>query len=206
MHVNRIACAALIVTLIGASNNDCFAAPPSKSAVYGLVFDGTNRDSINKEIDIGTVLINNKWPDDTVIIVRYENRPDIRIEQDATTNKADLLDVVENLYAGLAPPAALDAVYLAAKTLADGAATETQRSLVLIAHGADIESYYSIKDVLTLLRQQGIRLYVIGVNPDATGRVFLEGLAKGAGGAAYFPSSAADANQTIDQVSAGIHR
>ena len=181
---------------------------PSKPIVYGLIIDNTDRKSIDDEIAIGTFLVNSNGPADETYVIRFTNSDNITVIQDLTTQKAALTNALDNMFVESGSPAVLDAINLAAQFLAEqekvGQLAQGRRALVLIAHGADLGSYYQIDAVLSMLQKKAISVYVIGVNADEEARTFLEGLAKRSEGAAYFPESKVSTEKAAEEILSAI--
>jgi hypothetical protein len=189
-------------------NTEPKSRPLSRPIVYGLVVDNTDFGSLNDEITMGTLLVSGNAPADKTFIVRFTNSDNITVLQDFTGEKAALADAMDNTFAESGPPAVLDAVHLAAEHLADRkkASPQEGRALILIVHGADVGSYHKIDGVLSLLREKGIELYVIGLKPDEAARTFLVSLAKRSGGKAFFPASGEDAEMAAREILSAIRK
>jgi hypothetical protein len=207
-HLHRMASLSLIFFLFGAACSESRGEAPSKPIAYGLVIDNTDRGSLDDEIAIGTLFVNSNGPADETFVTKFTNSDDITIVQDFTAQKAMLADVLDNMFVESGSPAVLDAIYLAAQHLAGqekvSRLAQGRRALVLIAHGADIGSYYRIDDVLSLLREKGVMVYVIGVSANQGARTFLDGLAKRSGGRAYFPASMVAAEKAAREILSAI--
>jgi Ca-activated chloride channel homolog len=80
-----------------------------------------------------------------------------------------------------------------------------RRAIVLVTDGEDRNSYYSEKQLMELLRESDVQIYVIGFvdelskeggfiakSPREKAKAFLERIAAESGGRAYFPASAAE--------------
>lgn len=176
---------------------------------YSIVVDnsGSMRQQLEKVIEAGKILVDTNKPVDKTSIIRFVGKDKISIEQELTTNKSDLNDALDDLYIEGGQTAIIDAVYLATENLeADGKARgnddRNRRAIVLVTDGEDRDSYYKLKDLLDLLRESDVQIYVVGLvgdlnneggliskSPQAKAKAFLELLASETGGKAYFPSS-----------------
>lgn len=199
----------------------------SKSEVptnYGLVVDnsGSLRQQLDKVIEAGKIFVNSNRPDDETMIIRFVGRDKIEIEQPFTPNKTDLIDSLDNLFIEGGQTAIRDAVYLAVENIDEyerGKAFEDKkrRALILVTDGEDRNSYYNEKQLLELLRESEVQIYVIGFvddlskeggfiskSPQAKAKEFLEKLATETGGKAYFPKSAADLPSLAREISSEL--
>jgi Ca-activated chloride channel family protein len=187
----------------------------SKSEVptnYGLVIDnsGSLRQQLDKVIEAGKVFVNTNRADDETMIIRFVGRDNIEIAQPFTANKTDLNDALDNLYIEGGQTAIRDAVYLAVENIDEyeqskKAQDKKRRALILVTDGEDRNSYYNDKQLLDLLRESEVQIFVIGFvddlskdggfiskSPKDKSKAFLENLAAETGGKAYFPASPAE--------------
>lgn len=191
---------------------------------YGLVVDnsGSLRQQLDKVIEAGKIFVNGNRPDDETMIIRFVGRDKIEIEQPFTPNKTDLIDSLDNLFIEGGQTAIRDAVYLAVENIDEyerGKAFEDKkrRALILVTDGEDRNSYYNEKQLLDLLRESEVQIYVIGFiddlskeggfiskSPQAKAKEFLERLASETGGKAYFPKSAADLPSLAREISSEL--
>ncbi len=179
---------------------------------YTLVLDnsGSMRSQLEKVIDAGKILVNTNRADDDASIIRFVGRDKIRVEQDFTSNKADLIDALDNLYIEGGQTAIRDAVYLATESVEDHdksskADDRRRRAIVLVTDGEDRDSYYTDQQLFDLLRESETQIFVIGFvselsneggfiskSPQGKAKAFLERLAVETGGKVYFPASTAE--------------
>lgn len=184
----------------------------SKSEVptnYGIVVDnsGSMRQQLDKVVEAGKILINTNRPDDESMVIRFVGRDKIEIEQPFTSNKADLIDALDNLYIEGGQTAIIDAIYLAVENVdeyenAKKSTEKKRRALILVSDGEDRNSYYNEKQLFELLRESEVQIYVIGFvdelskdggfiskSPRDKAKTFLERIATETGGKAYFPAN-----------------
>jgi Ca-activated chloride channel family protein len=188
---------------------------------YGLVIDnsGSLRQQLDKVIEAGKVLVSTNKPEDETLVIRFVGRDKIEIIQNYTSNKQDLNDALENLYIEGGQTAIRDAVYLAVESIDDyeksqKADDHKRRALVLVTDGEDRNSYYNDKQLLDLLRESEVQIYVIGFlddlskdggfiskSPKDKAKAFLDSLAQETGGKAYYPSSPAELPALAKEIS-----
>ncbi len=176
---------------------------------YTLVLDnsGSMRSQLEKVIEAGKILVNTNHPDDDTSVIRFVGRDKIRIEQEFTSNKADVIDALDNLYIEGGQTAIRDAVYLATESVEEHDKSKKmddrrRRALVLVTDGEDRDSYYSDQQLFDLLRESETQIYVIGFvtelsgeggfitkSPQGKAKAFLQRLATETGGKVYFPAS-----------------
>ena len=199
----------------------------SKSEVptnYALVVDnsGSLRQQLDKVVEAGKVFVANNRPDDETMVIRFVGRDKIEIEQPFTANKADLNDALDNLFVEGGQTAVIDAVYLAVENVDEYEASHKpedrkRRAIILVSDGEDRNSYYNEKQLMELLRESEVQIYVIGFvddlskesgfigkSPQGKSKAFLERLAAETGGKAYFPSSAAELPNLAREISSEL--
>ncbi len=199
----------------------------SKSEVptnYGIVVDnsGSMRQQLDKVVEAGKVLVNTNRADDETLIIRFVGRDKIEIEQQFTSNKADLIDALDNLFIEGGQTAVIDAVYLAVENIDEyekskKSVDRKRRALILVTDGEDRNSYYNEKQLFDLLKESEVQIYVIGLvddlskeggfiskSPQAKAKAFLERMATESGGKAYFPKSVAELPSLAREISSEL--
>ncbi|MEP6848349.1 MAG: VWA domain-containing protein [Acidobacteriota bacterium] len=184
----------------------------SKSEVptnYTLVLDnsGSLRQQLEKVIEAGKILVNSNKPEDETSIIRFISRDKITVEQQFTPNKADLNDTLDNLYIEGGQTAVMDAVYLAVQQTqeyekSDKPDDRKRRAIVLVTDGEDRDSYYTEPQLMEMLKESDVQIFVIGFvgdlqkeggfiskSPQQKAKSFLERMATTTGGKSYFPTS-----------------
>lgn len=199
----------------------------SKSEVptnYALVVDnsGSLRQQLDKVIEAGKIFVGTNRADDETMVIRFVGRDKISIEQQFTANKTDLNDALENLYVEGGQTAVIDAVYLAVENVDEyekskNAADRKRRAIIVVTDGEDRNSYYNEKQLMELLRESEVQIYVIGFvddlskesgfigkSPQGKAKAFLERIATESGGKAYFPTSAAELPNLAREISSEL--
>lgn len=189
----------------------------SKSEVptnYSLLIDnsGSLRQQIDQVIEAGKTLVGSNRADDETAIIRFVSSDKIEVLQDFSKNKTDLNDALDNMYIEGGQTAITDAVYLAVERLNQNATPQkdldrTRRAIVLVTDGEDRSSYYSEAQLLELLKESDVQIFVVGFvkelsgergfiskSPQGKAKSYLERLANATGGKSYFPASAAEMN------------
>lgn len=189
------------------------AASPQKSAEkvlvsYGLVVDnsGSFRSLLDKVITVVSDVVEENKEDDETFLVTFVDTPKIVLRQEFTYRKADLHDAAQNMFIEGGQTAILDAVKSAADYLGQNAQTDPgrMRALILVTDGEERASETKIEDVLRLLKEQNIRVFVIAM---AEGKVFtkvLDRLTKATGGTIVSPKGKSDLAAAAKEVSAAM--
>lgn len=190
--------------------------------VYGLTVDtsGSMRPGLPQVIELCKAIIQSNLSDDETLLIRFVDSDKIETIQDFTSDKNALNDGLDSLFVELGQSAILDAVYLSAQRIAQykpGNTPYLRRAVILITDGDERVSYYSINDLVNLLRKIDVQIFAICLNKDSAKSSQLnKSLAKGAvgllttlanetGGQAFFPESVPELNIVIKQVTTMTH-
>lgn len=199
----------------------------SKSEVptnYSLLVDnsGSLRQQIEQVIEAGKYLVGANRKDDETAIIRFVSSDKIEVLQDFTKNKTDLTDALDNMYIEGGQTAIIDAVYLAVERLNQGSTPQkdldrTRRAIVLVTDGEDRSSYYSETQLLELLKESDVQIFVVGFvkalsddkgfiskSPQGKAKAFLERLATSTGGKSYFPASPSEMTTISKDIAAEL--
>lgn len=180
-----------------------FAKKPVSNVAFVMDNTGSVRLQLNIIKALGNTIEDNLGRADEAMVIRFVGNDKITIEQPSTTDKAK----VKKAFAGLAieggQSAVRDGVYLAAEKLLEGAKTKTDKrfAMILISDGEDRNSYYSEKDIFSLVRGGDVQIFIIGLTADLDSESgflrhssrqnserFIHTLADRSGGAAYILS------------------
>lgn len=176
---------------------------------YGVVVDnsGSLRGQITQVIDATKSIINSNKEDDEAFVVRFVSSQEIKILQDWTARKQDLIDAVDDMFVEGGQTAIIDAVYLAAEHTAtrkrgNDLEDKRRRALILVTDGEDRSSFYEKEQLFESLRENDVQIYVIGfVNELEKGggiirksrrekaMDLLENISKQTGGRVFYPKS-----------------
>ena len=199
----------------------------SKSEVptnYSLLVDnsGSLRQQIEQVIEAGKYLVGANRKDDETAIIRFVSSDKIEVLQDFTKNKTDLTDALDNMYIEGGQTAIIDAVYLAVERLNQSSTAQkdldrTRRAIVLVTDGEDRSSYYSEAQLLELLKESDVQIFVVGFvkalsddkgfiskSPQGKAKQFLERLATSTGGKSYFPTGASEMTTISKDIAAEL--
>lgn len=138
---------------------------------------------------------------DEAFVVRYVDPAKTAVVQEFTSEKTDLTDAAEGLYVEAGQTSLYDAVDYSAKYLAKAkpAANDAVQSLILISSGDDRWNSKSVDETLSLLKDQRIRVYAIGLSDLKVSPKTLDRLTKETGGKTYAPKTTVElSNSVID--------
>ena len=143
---------------------------------YIVVLDSTGsfKDLFESALEAMKILIINRRPADEVALVRFVNSDKIETVQKFTADNKVLLASLDDMYLEEGQSAVIDALYLSADYVSTyNKGNEGRRKVVVvITDGEDRISYYKQKDLMNLLHERGVQVFVLGlvVDLDRTGK------------------------------------
>jgi Ca-activated chloride channel family protein len=178
---------------------------------YGLLVDtsGSLRAQFKMVIDAARAFVSANAPADEMFLVRFISADKIEMIQEWTSDQALLRKRLDdNLFIEGGESAIVDAVYESANHLFQRLKTERdprRAGLVLVTDGEDRASYYREAQLMKLVRELNVQVFIIGFTQDlgkgsswkAT-RLLMK-LAQERGGDALFPSSPADVVAAVER-------
>ena len=175
----------------------------ASSASYGLAIDnsGSFRLLLDRVISVSTDIIDQHRPADEAFLVTFVSTDKIVLRQELTDSKTDLHDAAENMFIQGGQTAILDAMKSAADYLVTNAKPDTTRSLVLITDGDDRDSRTKFDDLLKLLKEQKIRVFVIALSDLKVVTRLIDRLVKETGGKMFLPKTRADLTAMANETS-----
>lgn len=202
----------LLCASVSAQKGDSGPAPAVKTAPvsYGLVVDnsGSFRLLLDQVISVASDVVESNGPDDEAFLVTFVDTPKIVLRQEMTRDKAELHDAVNNMFIEGGQTTILDAVKSATDYLAENANNDPGRlkCLVLVTDGDDRESKVKVDDILTLLRNNKIRVFVIAMSDTKVVTKMVSRLAKETGGEIFLPKKRAELAATAKDLAAAMRK
>lgn len=191
------------VTDNGAAASGVGIKRDDRPASYGLVIDnsGSVRPVLDAIVRSSEALVRATTPTDEAFIMRFVDARHTSVVEDFTPSEQDLIDALSGMYVEGGQTAVIDAVYDAAKHVAERNADRARRrALVLITDGEDRSSAHKPAELFELLQRENVQVFVIGLtglldgertltHRSSRGRAteLLESIATESGGRAFFP-------------------
>jgi len=183
----------------------------------GIAIDttGSFRKILGAAVQAGKLIIINRRPDDQIFTERFVSSDKIERMQDFTSDGDALLKSLDQLYVEQGQSAVIDALYIAAKYVAEHntAAPGRRKAVVIITDGEDRNSYYETEKLIKLLREQKVQVFVLGVtleldNESSSIRVssrdkaekLLKNIAEESGGRVFFSRDGKELLEAVAQV------
>jgi Ca-activated chloride channel family protein len=181
---------------------------------YALAIDcsGSFRKLLPATIDVGKTILNSNRADDETFIERFISADKIDTVEEFTSEKYRLLRGLASIYIEGGQSAVIDGVYLAAKHVAEHRPDPNRKqALVLITDGEDRQSYYSEAQLIQLLSENEVQVFVVGItfqlgSPSREkAERLLERLAQTTGGRAIFPKNVSELGQVANEIAQDLH-
>jgi Ca-activated chloride channel homolog len=171
----------------------------------GVVFDVSGSmggDKINKAREALSKFIETSHARDEYFLIGFNNRAQLLLDH---TRDSDALMQKLTFVQTHGQTALYDAVYLGVNKVTRG--THPKKAILLISDGQDNSSRYTFSELRRQLKESDVIIYAIGIvdSNDSSelgygGRAILEELAGVSGGKAFFPSTAAEMNDTFERI------
>jgi VWFA-related protein len=174
----------------------------------GLVMDnsGSLRLQLEKLMIAGNTLVDSLAAEDEALIVRFISSDNMQVIEGWTSSKSKLKEILGLMFIESGQSAVIDALYLTAEKLLERENKDPSRkyAMVLFSDVEDRNSYYELKDVIGLLKNSDIQIFVIaltgelqknqfppfpGKPPKITAEKLARTLAEETGGRAFLVSS-----------------
>lgn len=204
----------LMIALCSSASGQDKAAPPQNAPVvkipvsYGLIVDnsGSFRPLLDRVTTLASDIVEENAAEDEAFLVSFVSTDKIVLRQEFTNRKSELHDAAQNMFIEGGHTAILDAVKSSAEYLAKSSRTDTGRSraLVLITDGEDRASQTKIEDLLKLLKEENIRVFVIAIAAEKVFTKIPERLARETGGSMLMPKTKAELATAAKEVSVAI--
>ena len=171
----------------------------------GVVFDVSGSmggDKIARARDALARFIDTSHSRDEYFLIGFNHRAQLLLDH---TRDSDALMQKLTFVQTRGQTALYDATYLGVERVTRGA--HKKRAVLLISDGQDNSSRYTFSELKRLLKESDVIIYAVGIvsSHDDTqlgygGRAILEELAGVSGGKAFFPSTAAEMNDTFERI------
>jgi Ca-activated chloride channel family protein len=192
--------------------------PDVRPVDLGLVIDasGSVRRLTQSILEAARLVVVNRQPQDEIFIERFISSDKIQRLQDFTTNEDVLTKVLQSVYVEGGQSAIVDAVYTAADYVAEhNRNSDRRKALVLFTDGEDRASITKLEKLLSLLHQEKVQVFVIGLtvdldeqgainrlSPRSKAEKLLNTIADETGGRAFFPK---EKRELVDSIMQIIH-
>ncbi|MGQ9896765.1 MAG: VWA domain-containing protein [Acidobacteriota bacterium] len=180
----------------------------------GFVVDtsGSMRPRRTKVVDAVKFLARAAKPGDEFFLIDFKNKA--TLAEEFTPRPADIEDAVDNILWG-GGTALLDAIQLSAE-YADKEGKNRRKAIVVFSDGDERDSYYDRRQMLKLLREYQVQVYIIGFpDADEDGGLFnrstqkrsiqlIKDIASETGGRAFFPKSVDELPEIVRTINADL--
>ncbi|HMF57182.1 MAG TPA: VWA domain-containing protein [Pyrinomonadaceae bacterium] len=180
---------------------------------YVLAIDcsGSMRRQLDQIIGLAKSIISRNSRDDQTMILRFIGSP--QVVEDFTSDRGLLEEALDSLYIEGGQTTVYDALEVAAQHLKqfNESVAGRKKAIVLITDGEDRGSHRTQDEIVNLLKQANLRVFVIGVQGDLASsrqraKSFIERVASETGGKAYFPKTSNDFQKAAEEIAQQIHQ
>lgn len=186
--------AALILSAATAS------AQNSQPIICAVLVDGSKSVGANFAAvkESARAVIERLRPSDECMVARFVSSEQIKVVQEFTGDKSQLLASLDQLHTDEGQTAVVDAIFVTAQEVQKRAAGSKHAALVVVTDGDERASYYRPEKLFDLLRSAGVRVYPVGItlglkaDKRRKAEKLLARIAQESGGRAFFIESAAE--------------
>lgn len=173
---------------------------------FGVVIDnsGAFRISLERGVRIVSAFLSTDRSASEGFLITFADTSKIRLQLDLTSDRQELIDTVENIYAESGNGALLDAVKLAADHLLETGDPAGPGYLLIVTNGEDRGSSTKIDDLIKLLKTANIKTFIVGLSDRKMDTKLIDRLAKETGGKRYLPLSIEDISAVADAIRADV--
>jgi len=190
-----------------ASSQTAQTTPAAGPPVFtGIVVEcsGTQRMQMDRVVSVIKQFAEAMQTGDEAFVVRYVDPTRTSVVQELTKERSDLNDAAEGLYVEGGQTSLYDALEYAAKYFAKNKASGGSPTLILISSGED-KNDKSAEGTLSLLKEQQIRVYSIGISDLKVSPKSLERLSRDTGGRSYVPRTTAELSNAVIDITKSMH-
>jgi VWFA-related protein len=186
---------------LAAQDTKADASPASIAIVVDC--SGSVRLQLDRTVALIKQIAESMRPGDEAFIVRFVGVDKISVKQDFTQSKSEIADAADDLYIEGGQTAITEAVEFAAKHFSESSAKNADKTIILISDG-DERKNSTTDDVLSLLKQQKIRVFAIGISDLTVSAKVLDRFTKETGGKTFVPRSPADLSNAVVNIMAAV--
>lgn len=182
---------------------------PNRTPVsYGFVVDnsGSFRLLLDKVIRLVSDIVDQNGPEDESFLVTFVDTPKIALRQEFTSDSAHIREAAENMFIEGGKTAMIDAVKSSADYLRDNARKDPGRSkvLILITDGEEGQSETKIESVVSILKEEKIRVFAVGIAEGKPVIKLMDKLTKESGGQSFVPKNTAELSIAVKSITEAI--
>jgi len=184
---------------------------------YGIAIDssGSFRTLLGSSLNAAKFLIDSNRATDETLLIGFISSNKIDTIQDFTADKSLLTGALKNFKVEAGQSAVIDAIYVAVQAVAARNALDpaVRHALVLVSDGEDRASYYTLDQLLQLLRATDVQVFIVGIvseldaasglirlSPRTKAEHLLQTVAQESGGRVFFPRSVSEITEAAAQI------
>ena len=191
-------------------------APDQRPVDLGIAIDasGSMRRLIGSTIAAAKLIVVNRQPKDEIFLERFISTDKVQRLHDFSSDVKSLSAALDSILVEGGQSAIIDAIYTGAQYVAEhNRGADRRKVLVVITDGEDRNSRMKLNDLVKLLHEKGVQIFVVGLTMDldAEGGLtrqssrdkaerLLKTLAEETGGRVFFPEDKDDLNESIAQI------
>ena len=183
-------------------------AANSEGISYGFVVDnsGSFRRLLEDVIQFVEKVADEHKPADEAFFVRFVGPDRIKLDQEFTSARSEIIDSAEAMYIEAGQTALIDAVRSAGVYFVENARPPGIRSMILITDGDERSSISKPDEAIKILKDAKIRVFAVAVSDEKIQTKFLERLTRETGGKLFALKSKGELRTIAGEVAAAIRK
>ena len=191
-------------------------APDQRPVDLGIAVDasGSMRRLTDATVEAAKLIVVNRQPKDEIFLERFISTDKVQRLHDFSTNVKSLAAALDSILVEGGQSAIIDALYTASQYVAEhNRGADRRKVLVVITDGEDRNSRTKLDDLLKLVHEKGVQIFVVGLTVDLNNESsatrpsprdkaekLLKTLAEETGGRTFFPKSKDELNDSVAQI------
>jgi VWFA-related protein len=186
--------------------------------IYALAVDssGSMRTIFSDIKGSAKSIVTQNNPNDEMILLSFVSKDNIKATKDFSSDKDSLVKLIDSLAVEGGATALIDAIYEAAKRVAENKRNDPvsfRRAVVVITDGEDRESNYKENELLELVKKENIQVFFVGLvnelddssclNCTSTkekAKKFIKKITEASGGAVIVPKKINNLPEAANQI------
>ena len=200
--------ALLIGPATGFSQEGAVPTAHPEGISYGFLIDnsGSFRRLLEDVIQFVEKVIDEHRPADEAFFVRFVGPDKIKLDQEFTSTRSEIMDSAEAMYIEAGQTALVDAVRSAGVYFAENARPSGVRSIVLVTDGDERSSISKPDEAIKILKDARIRVFAVAVSDEKVQTKFLERLTRETSGKLFVLKSKGELRSIAGEVAAAIRK
>lgn len=193
-----------------ADENVTSGKPEAGVVRYGIVLDnsGAFRLTLERAVKILADVVRKNAEGDQTFLMTFSDAGNIVVRQELTSNRAEMVDSVENVFAEVGRGSYLDAIKASLEFMAEAEVSDPVlvKSLIIVTDGEERDAAIKPDDLIFKAKAAKVRLCFIVISAAKQASKQVDRLARETGGTAIYPKTAEEFRNASSEIAKEIRR